>query len=168
MWKGGKPSADILDQIEAVYRTRYTAFLRVATGMLDDPVEAADAVHDGFVDAVRRRSTFRGDASVEAWIWTIVLNAARRTARAVPRHDGLSLNGAGPMSVADDASDARVMDAIAKLPERQRIAVFLRYFADLDYRAIATILGVRVGTVSASLSAAHDSVRNLLRQEVPR
>src|SRR5260221_2052400 len=48
---------------------------------------------------------------------------------------------------------------VAALPERQRLAVFLRYYADLDYRAIGTVLGVEVGTVSATLSAAHTTLR---------
>jgi RNA polymerase sigma factor (sigma-70 family) len=56
---------------------------------------------------------------------------------------------------------------IAALPERQRLAVFLRYYADLDYRAIAAALDIEVGTVSATLSAAHVGLRKAL-QEVPR
>jgi RNA polymerase sigma factor (sigma-70 family) len=52
---------------------------------------------------------------------------------------------------------------IAALPERQRLAVFLRYFADLDYQAIATALDVEVGTVSATLAAAHATLRRALQ-----
>jgi RNA polymerase sigma factor (sigma-70 family) len=51
---------------------------------------------------------------------------------------------------------------IASLPERQRLAVYLRYYADLDYRSIAAALDVEVGTVSATLSAAHRKLRNTL------
>ena len=42
--------------------------------------------------------------------------------------------------------------------------LFLRYYADLDYRGIARILGVRTGTVSASLHAAHDTLRQALSE----
>ena len=56
---------------------------------------------------------------------------------------------------------------IAALPERQRLAVYLRYYADLDYRAIASALDVEVGTVSATLSAAHRALRRSL-EEVER
>jgi RNA polymerase sigma factor (sigma-70 family) len=54
---------------------------------------------------------------------------------------------------------------VAALPERQRIAVFLRYYADLDYSAIAEALEVEVGTVSATLSQAHRSLRADLVRE---
>jgi RNA polymerase sigma-70 factor (ECF subfamily) len=53
---------------------------------------------------------------------------------------------------------------IAQLPERQRLIVFLRYYADLDYRSIAAALDVEVGTVSASLSAAHQAIRKALQE----
>jgi RNA polymerase sigma factor (sigma-70 family) len=55
---------------------------------------------------------------------------------------------------------------VASLPEQQRFTVYLRYYADLDYRAIAAVLDVKVGTVSAALSAAHQRLRKQI-QEVP-
>ena len=60
--------------------------------------------------------------------------------------------------------DARLAAAIAALPERQRLAVFLRYYADLDYASIAEALGVKAGTVAASLSAAHENLRKTLEE----
>jgi RNA polymerase sigma factor (sigma-70 family) len=51
---------------------------------------------------------------------------------------------------------------VATLPERQRLALFLRYYADLDYEAIATALGVKPGTVAATLHAAHTTLRRQL------
>jgi RNA polymerase sigma-70 factor, ECF subfamily len=56
---------------------------------------------------------------------------------------------------------------VAALPERQREAVFLRYYADLDYRTVANVLRIEVGTVSATLSAAHQTLRSRL-EEVER
>ena len=48
---------------------------------------------------------------------------------------------------------------VAALPPRQREVIFLRYFADLDYATIAHVLGLALGTVSATLSAAHHTLR---------
>jgi RNA polymerase sigma-70 factor, ECF subfamily len=52
------------------------------------------------------------------------------------------------------------------LPERQRLAVFLRYYADLSYDEIAEVLEVRPGTVAASLNAAHRTLRSELAEVV--
>ena len=57
--------------------------------------------------------------------------------------------------------------AIDGLPARQRLIVFLRYYADLDYATIAGALEIAPGTVGAALHAAHNSVRKQL-EEVPR
>jgi RNA polymerase sigma factor (sigma-70 family) len=53
---------------------------------------------------------------------------------------------------------------IQQLPERQRLVVFLRYWADLDYAAIAEALAISPGTVAAAHHAAHGSIRNSLQE----
>jgi RNA polymerase sigma-70 factor (ECF subfamily) len=53
---------------------------------------------------------------------------------------------------------------IALLPDRQRVILFLRYYADLDYQQIADTLGIRRGTVSAALHAAHQTLRRHLEE----
>ena len=57
--------------------------------------------------------------------------------------------------------------AVASLPERQRLAVFLRYYADLDYAAIASALGIETGTVAATLNAAHRKLQRTLKEPTP-
>ena len=148
----------VLDEIETVYRTRYTVFIRVATAIVGDADQARDAVHDGFVRAVRHRRRFRG-SSLEAWVWRIVVNAARRR-RARERPMPPELASPQPTAPSENG-DLRAL--VAALPERQRLALFLRYYADLDYRSIAEALGVKPGTVAAHLHAAHETLKGQLR-----
>lgn len=150
----------VLDQIETVYRTRYAVFIRVATAIVGDRDQARDAVHDGFVRAVRHRRRFRG-GSLEGWIWRIVVNAARRRrARERPMPPEL----ASPQeATTSENGDLRAL--VATLPERQRHALFLRYYADLDYQAIAQALGIKPGTVAAHLHAAHETLRSRLEHD---
>jgi RNA polymerase sigma-70 factor (ECF subfamily) len=146
-------------ELEALYRQRYRAFLRVAAAVAGDEARGADAVQDAFVRAITSRDSFRGDAPLEAWVWRIVLNAARAARpRAEPAMPRYSENGSA------ETSAYEVDEWIAALPERERLVVFLRYFADLDYRSIATALGVKVGTVSATLHAAHVALRGSLEE----
>jgi hypothetical protein len=49
-------------------------------------------------------------------------------------------------------------------PERQRLAVFLRHYADLDYASIAEALEIAPGTVGATLSAAYSTLRTRLEE----
>ena len=92
----------------------------------------------------------------------------RRPQRARVRSP-LVAEGTEAETAAEDPVDERhaaVRAAVAALPERQRLAVFLHYYADLDYAAIAAALGMRRGTVSATLNHAHATLRQALGEEV--
>jgi RNA polymerase sigma-70 factor (ECF subfamily) len=152
-----------LDDLEALYRSRFEVFARVAASVSGNPDRARDAVQEAFATALRNRRSFRGEGPLEAWVWRIVLNAAHSDARkGVPgvAHEEFSAANGHP------EQDAELRAALARLPERQRTAVFLRYYADLDYGAIGAALGISTGTVSATLNAAHASLR--ARLEVAR
>jgi RNA polymerase sigma-70 factor, ECF subfamily len=150
-----------LAELEALYRERYPVFLRVACATVRDDGAAADAVHDAFVQAVRNRRTFRGEGTLEAWVWRMVVNAARRRRRDLP---GPVADAAEPADVSPNGFGDPVRAVVAALPERQRLALFLRYYADLDYAAIAATLDVTEGTVGATLHAAHAAVREALKE----
>ena len=151
-----------LAELEGLYRSEYRRFLRVATAILRDEARAVDVVQDGFASAIRRQRQFRGEGPLEAWVWRMVVNAALKE-RARPRHAALTDFEA---CTTEDEPTA-VAEAIARLPERQRLALFLRYYADLDYESIATALQVSSGTVGATLNAAHTSLRRLLQEVRP-
>ena len=151
-----------LDELEALYRSRFEVFARVAASVTGDGDRARDAVQEGFATAVRKRRSFRAEGPLEAWVWRIVLNAARSDARRRPTaafvvDEPISTNG-------HPGESAELRVALACLPERQRTAVFLRYYADLEYAAIAEALGISTGTVAATLNAAHASLRFRLEE----
>jgi RNA polymerase sigma factor (sigma-70 family) len=151
----------VLNEIEAMYRERYAVFLRVATAIVGDADLARDAVHDGFVRAVRHRRHFRGE-SLEGWLWRIVVNAARRRRSDRFWQRPTPLTGTAVVAAPQNGDLGAL---VAALPERQRHALFLRYYADLDYRSIADVLGVSPGTVAAHLHAAHDTLRSRLEED---
>jgi DNA-directed RNA polymerase specialized sigma24 family protein len=88
----------------------------------------------------------------------MVVNAAKkrvRPARAVDQVQPVpSENGFGDP----------IRSVIAALPERQRLVLFLRYYADLEYEAIAGTLDISPGTVGAALNAAHAALRSSLKE----
>ncbi len=151
-------------ELEAVYRRRYRHFLRVATAMLGDEASGHDSVQEGFAQALREQQSFRGDGPLEAWVWRLVVNAALavRRRRVAKREVPEAVEVAGSNGSPTDEAGVRAW--VAALPERQRLVVYLRYYADLDYRAIAEVLGVEVGTVSATLSSAHQALRRSMKE----
>src|SRR5436190_11275764 len=153
-----------LAALEALYRERRDAFERTASAIAGESGLGQDAVHDAFVLAVRHRRRFRAEGTLEAWVWRIVVNEARkrRAERARTPFSATAPEAAAAPN-GDEASD-RARALVAALPERQRLTLFLRYYADLDYTAIAGALGVKPGTVAATLHAAHAALRKQLQE----
>jgi RNA polymerase sigma factor (sigma-70 family) len=154
---------DLIAELEALYRARYRQFVRVATAIAGEE-RAHDVVQEAFARAIRSSSSFRGEGTVEAWLWQVLINAAR--AESSSRADTSSLDDDELPVVGNGhpTDDLDIRAWVVSLPERQKLAVFLRYYADLDYRTLASVLGVEVGTVSATLSAAHTSLRRSLKE----
>jgi RNA polymerase sigma-70 factor, ECF subfamily len=149
-----------LDGIERVYRARLAEFRRVAAAIIGDRDLASDAVQDAFASAVRGRGKFRGTGPLDGWLWRAVVNASltRRRSLRPP-----SLPAPQPPAEEADGFDAdRVREALALLPERQRLVLFLHYFAELDYLTIASALDISSGTVGATLHSARATMRQLL------
>jgi RNA polymerase sigma factor (sigma-70 family) len=156
-----RPRDELLEEIELIYRRRHPAFLRVAVAIAGDVQLGADAVQDAFVGIVRSRRRIRRRGALEAFAWRAVVNAARDRRAARIETDVLP-DAEAP---SDAEPDDRVRHAIALLPERQRLVLFLRYFADLDYEAIARVMRIRPGTVAAALNTARASVKESLERE---
>ena|SRR5947208_609303 len=148
------------EDLEALYRERLVDFTRTATAIAGDEESGLDAVQEAFAKALRKRRRFRGDGSLEAWVWRIVVNAARDARRKARRRV------ADPTPLEARADELGL--PLELLTERQREVLFLHYDADLDYSTIAHALGISSGTVGATLSAARDTLRSALSKEVSR
>jgi RNA polymerase sigma factor (sigma-70 family) len=156
-----------VDELESLYRADLPRFVRAAIAIVGDEATGRDAVQEAFAQAVKKRVSFKGEAALEAWVWRIVINEALALRRKlVPEYEWATSNGSAPSTGQLVEQDGMVRTWVASLPERQRLAVFLRYFADLDYRSIATALDVEVGTVSATLAAAHAALRRAYEEAV--
>jgi RNA polymerase sigma-70 factor (ECF subfamily) len=155
-------------EIERIYRARYGAFLRVAVGILRDERLAEEAVHDGFVRALRHHRSFNDRGALERWLWRIVVNEALRHAARGAREFPLSSVPQEPSANGTNAhggSEHGALEAlVTALPERQRLVLFLRYYADLDYDTIGVVLEIKTGTVAATLHAAHTALRRALSE----
>jgi RNA polymerase sigma factor (sigma-70 family) len=157
-----------LDQLEQVYRAEFKAFMRTATAYLGDVDSARDAVQEGVANAIRYRGSYRGDGTLEAWLWKVVLNAIRshyrERAHRLVLAEAPTDREATALPADGRASAETVRSAVRRLPERQRLVLFLRFYADMDYATIAELLEMSEGTVGASLNAARTTLRGLLQE----
>jgi RNA polymerase sigma factor (sigma-70 family) len=152
--------------IEEIYRRRYASFLRLGYALLGSSDQSREAVQETFATALRERGSFRADGSLEGWLWRTMLNLCRQEQRRRRRFSDERPPEPATNGHATDLQELRAL--IAALPDQERHAVFLRYYADLSQDEIAEVLGVRPGTVGAALNHARNKLRVALRPEVAR
>lgn len=141
----------------------WSMLVRVA-GRVSPPGMRDDVLQEAVTGAWRRWDTFDADrGSVRAWLTAIVADRARRARR---RHRVWHpLSDDMPVPFPDSDVRADVERAIAALPARQRLAVQLRYYADLPVAEIAEVMRCTAGTVSATLHDARATLRSALGEE---
>jgi RNA polymerase sigma-70 factor, ECF subfamily len=157
----GTDESSRLREVEGIYRTRFAELQRVAAAISGSRQAAPDLVQEAFVRAVQRIDTFRGDGPLDGWVWRIVVNVAKGGRSAPlglvrPEQESAVVMSSGALAHADLAA------AVAKLSERQRLVLFLRYYADLDYATIAEALSISSGTVGATLTTARTALEQAL------
>jgi RNA polymerase sigma-70 factor (ECF subfamily) len=165
----GAPSDDDLlrmhvvgdpDAFGALFRRHRDRLWAVAIRTLGDREEAADALQDAMVSALRRAGTFRGDSAVMTWLHRIVVNACldrmrRRAARpASGGHDDDALDRlagssrlSDPSGTTDTALDVRA--ALRRLVPEQQEALVLVDMLGYPIVDAAEALGVSQGTVKS-------------------
>ena len=140
--------------LEDLYRRRQDAFqvmLASVTGNIDG---ARDVVQEAFARALQNQDGFRGDGSLEAWVWRIAFRVAVGSKGSLE----LSVDEVPEVAFVDEGRDPTLAAAVRELPPQRRIAIFLRYYGDLSYAEIGEVLGIAEGTVAATLSKAHEQL----------
>jgi RNA polymerase sigma-70 factor (ECF subfamily) len=131
---------------------------------------AEDLCSESFYKAYRSLHSFREvDASFSTWLYTIARNTVLSELRK-QKTGNVSLDEIGFMPTAslDSVPEHRLLrsermsmvrEAINSLPEKQRSALILREYDQLDYQEIASILGQTVSSVKSLLFRARSSVK---------
>ena len=164
---------------ESALAELYDRYGRVAYGLarrvLRDAALAEDAVQDAFLAVWRSAATFIPErAKASTWILTIVHRRAIDVVRREERRRVEPLETAGEPT--GDATDetawlrlqgARVHAALRKLPDQQREALELAYFAGFTQSELAERLGEPLGTIKSRMFNGLARLRELLDDAVP-
>lgn len=139
----------------------------VAVRTLHDHGEAADAVQEALLAAHRSAARFRGEASVRTWLHRILVNtcidrlrdARRRPTVPWPDHE---VAAPRPDPGTELATRMAVSDALAALPDFQRVAIVLVDVQGFGVAEVARILDVPVGTVKSRCARGRTRLAALL------
>ena len=164
--------ADAFDEIVRRYGDRLVNYIRA---MVWQHADAEDVAQEVFLRAYRALNRFRGQSSLKTWLYQIATNTARthmakRRGRPEDAVGSFADDDAhGVRAVSPDTVEASVVlrdrldRALAALPEDQRQAVVLRDVEGFEYREIADMLQIPIGTVESRIFRARQRLRELLQ-----
>lgn len=166
-------NTELYSELMRRYQRKILAFVYHMLKSAHLELLAEDLCSETFYKAFRSLHSFRElDASFSTWLYTIARNTVLSELRK-QRSGNVPLDESGyvplaPSEVAPEQAVLRsekvgkVREAINNLPEKQRSALILREYDQLDYQEIASILGQSVSAVKSLLFRARSSVKSQL------
>ena len=146
---------------------------RMAAAITGWNADAQEAVQNAHVKAYRSLPRFRRGAAFRPWLLRIVIHEAHNLRRAERRHERLGARAAehheSPTAGADEAVVAReeaatVLRALSRLSDTDRLAIALRYFAELPDEEAAALAGTTTGAFRVRIVRARRRLQALLEE----
>jgi len=144
------------------------ALRRYARALLREREDADDLVQDALERALSRWHLRRPEASVRAWLFTILHNLAMDRLRWKARRGTEPIDAAPETRLAIPArqeagiAQSDILGQIARLPEEQRSVLLLIGVEELGYAEAATVLDIPLGTVMSRLSRGRERLRRMM------
>jgi RNA polymerase sigma-70 factor, ECF subfamily len=152
------PSFDVVGQLPALRR--------YARALTRDEALAEDLVHDTLVRALEGRNSFRAEADLRSWLFSILHNVfvsgvkRTRASRAREDHAGELSDTVSEPEQEHAVRLAQLQVAFAALPAEQRAVLHLVAVEGLPYQDAAETLGIPIGTLMSRLGRARAALRS--------
>jgi RNA polymerase sigma factor (sigma-70 family) len=152
-----------VDDFEQFFREHYArvvASLRLAGG---DAGAAEDAAQEAFAKAMLRWKSVSVMSRPATWVYVVAIRELRRRRRDPwPSHERGANEAMLPDHASAVATETDIERAVQSLPPRQRLAVVLRFHADLTVPEVSRAMRCSEGTVKSTLHSALDRLRGQL------
>jgi RNA polymerase sigma-70 factor (sigma-E family) len=159
-------------KLDELYRRHAGGAVRLAYLLLQDRMLAEDIVQDAFVKVAGRLIHLRDPGAFDAYLRRTVVNLSRSyvrrrmVERAFLKRETAAAERESASWPTSSFEDREVLwRALGRLPERQRVAIVLRFYEDLPEVQVADILRCRPGTVKSRVSRGLEALRDEMRGE---
>lgn len=135
--------------------------------------DADDVLQNTFLKAWQNIENFRGDARLSTWLYKIAINESLTFLEKEKKRRGLSLDDEESHTIAQIHADTnidgdelaqRLREAIATLPEKQRLVFNMRYYDEMKYEQMSEIMGTSVGALKASYHLAVKKIEQFFEE----
>ena len=159
--------------ISCIYKTHIQALFQYGSKFSPDQSFVIDCIHDLFVDIIEHRSTVGRTDNIRYYLIRSLRHKMLRNLKS--HHTDLLNSHVFLLEVAFDEhlyehetnqhQRLRIRDALNKLPERQKEAIYLRYIMDLKNEEIAKVMNISYQAVRNTLYKAIDNLRKSMSKE---
>ncbi|MBK9246775.1 MAG: sigma-70 family RNA polymerase sigma factor [Ignavibacteria bacterium] len=158
-----------------VFVRKYQKFVySVALRYLRSHDDADDASQEVFINALRNVHSFRGESTIQTWLYRITINVCTSISRKrkfvsfFKRDDGSEIELASDVYTPQQQFENKDFEKnfhkmLAQLPDKQRETFILRYFDELSYEEISQMIGTSVGGLKANYFQAVQKLAKLLK-----
>lgn len=152
-----------------------TRILRLVYFFVKDRSLAEDITQEVFVKVFRHLSEFRGESSIQTWLYRIAVNECKGYLRSwsfrniFPR-SAIQQNGYTTVeqTVVNTEERASIVQQVLSLSPLYRQVIALHYYEDLSISEIAQVLGTSEGTVRTRLHRARQQLKERMEKGVGR
>lgn len=164
--------AEAREAIAGLYEIHAVGMIRLGVVMLGDRAAAEDVVQEAFCGLFRHWARLSDPAKALPYLRSSVLNGCRSALRRRRTRHDRPAGGAPGWDTAESAEASallgeehrEVLAALRGLPARQREALVLRFYLELDEPEIATVMGITQGTVKSTTSRALAALGRQVRE----
>lgn len=143
---------------------------RTANRLTMDASEGEDLVQETFMQAWKSFDKYEPGTNCRAWLYKILFNKfdhqrRKKYTRAkyiTEAEDFVFENASNSEPVSDQITDRQILTALGRLPEHYRSVLILSDVQDFEYKEIADILEIPIGTVMSRLSRARGMMKKSL------
>ena len=136
--------------------------------------DADDVLQNTFIKVYKNINGFKGDSQLFSWMYRIATNEALTFLKKKSNKLGISdaelqdrmvTNLQADVYFDGDEIQMKLQEAIARLPEKQKLVFNMKYFQELKYEEISSILNTSVGGLKASYHLAVKKLESFLKED---
>jgi len=154
---------------DTLVRRHQKGVWRMVRRYVRSEADASDVTQQVFVRAFKGLASFRGAATVRSWLYRIAINCSLSWLRDHKREQPSEIDDhvlvespVAPAKISSSEEGARLREAIAQLPPKQKLVLELRVFDDLSFKEVAELADCSENTAKVNFHYAVKRLRDIL------
>ena len=138
---------------------------RIAYNITQNSEDAFDVCQEVFVRLIKNQHKIKDDKHLKAWLIKATINCSKSNATQAYKRHYVSINEIQESDFTTENYTPTLIESVAQLPEKCRIAIHLHYYNDLSIEEIAKILSITKSGVKSRLARGRKILKQLIEKE---